>query len=125
MLLLTTTGIWQQYGDSLLGLRRFSAPEMELEGGFKGVMVGGATLIDDPWCPRGRVYAVHTPDTIFVDLMDFGKLSYQDAPQWQRASGRDAWEAVFATYWNYGCTMRHSHGVISGITDTVNYSPVY
>jgi hypothetical protein len=125
MLLLTTTGIWQQYGDSLLGLRRFAAPEMELEGGFKGVMVGGATLIDDPWCPRGRVYAIHTPDTMFVDLMDFGKLSYQDAPQWNRASGRDAWEAVFATYWNYGVTRRNTHGVISGITDTVNYSPVY
>jgi hypothetical protein len=125
MLLITSTGIWQQYGDSLLGLRRFSAPEMELEGGFKGVMVGGATLIDDPWVPRGRVYAIHTPDTIFVDLMDFGKLSYQDAPQWSRASGRDAWEAVFATYWNYGVTRRNTQGVLSGITDTVNYSPVY
>ena len=65
MLLLTTTGIWQQYGDSLLGLRRFSAPEMTLNGGFRGVQVAGATLVDDPWCPRGRLYAVHTNDTVF------------------------------------------------------------
>ena len=124
LLLLTTTGIWQQYGDSMLGIRRFSAPEMTLNGGFKGVQVAGATLIDDPWCPRGRVYAVHTPDTLFVDLMDFGEISFQDTPKWQRMSNRDAYEAVFASYWNYGVTKRNSHGVLSGITDTVDYSPV-
>jgi hypothetical protein len=88
-------------------------------------MVAGATLIDDPWGPRGRVYAVHFPDTIFVDLMDFGELQLQDTPKWQRAANRDAWEVVFATYWNYGVTLRSSHGCISGITDTVSYAPVF
>lgn len=125
MFLLTTTGIWQQYGESLLGLRRFSAPEMELEGGFTATKVAGAALIDDPWCPRGRMYAIHTPSTVFIDLMDFGKLSFQDSPQWQRAVGRDAWEAIYASYWNYGTELRSVHGVISGITDTTNLSPVY
>lgn len=123
--LITTTGIWQAYGDSLLGLRRFDAPERTLEGGFTGVQVAGATLVDDPWAPRGRIYAIHFPDTLFIDLMDFGQLSFQDAPQWQRAADRDAWEAVFATYWNYGVTQRSSHGLIHGVTDTVNYSPVF
>jgi hypothetical protein len=125
MILLTTTGIWQQYGESLLGLRRFSAPEMKLNGGFKGVQVAGATLIDDPWCPRGRLYAIHTPDTIFIDLLDFGQRSFQDAPRWKQASKRDAYEATYAAYWNYGVTQRNSQGVISGITDATNYSPVY
>ena len=125
MLLLTSTGIWQAYGESLLGLRRFSAPQMDLKGGFTGVQVANATLVDDPWAPRGRLYAVHGPDTVFVDLMDFGEVSFQDAPKWQRVSNRDAWEAVFASYWNYGVLNRLSHGVISGITDTVNYSPVF
>jgi len=125
MLLLTTTGIWQAYGESLLGLRRFSAPQMELKGGFTGVQVANATLVDDPWGPRGRLYAVYGPDTAFVDLMDFGEISFQDAPKWQRVSNRDAWEAVFASYWNYGVLNRLSQGVISGITDTVNYSPVF
>jgi hypothetical protein len=125
MLLLTSTGIWQAYGESLLGLRRFSAPTQELKGGFTGVQVANATLVDDPWAPRGRLYAVHGPDTVFVDLMDFGEVSFQDAPKWQRVSNRDAWEAVFASYWNYGVLNRLSHGVISGITDTVNYSPVF
>ncbi len=125
MLLLTTTGIWQEYGDSLLGFRRFTAPEMTLEGGFTGVKVGGATLIDDPWAPRGRIYAIHTKDTVFIDLMDFAKLSYQDSPKWQRAVNRDAFEAVFAAYWNYGALLRASHGVISGIVDTVNFSPIF
>ena len=125
MLLLTTTGIWQAYGESLLGLRRFSAPQMELKGGFTGVQVANATLVDDPWGPRGRLYAVYGPDTAFVDLMDFGEISFQDAPKWQRVSNRDAWEAVFASYWNYGVLNRLSQRVISGITDTVNYSPVF
>lgn len=125
MLLLTTTGIWQAYGGSLLGMRRFDAPVMTLNGGFRGVQVAGAALIDDPWCPRGRLYAIHGPDTIFIDLMDWGEISFQDAPRWQRASNRDAWEASFASYWNYGATIRSSHGVIHSITDTVNYSPVF
>lgn len=125
MLLLTSTGIWQTYGESLLGLRRFSAPTMKLNGGFTGVQVAGATLVDDPWAPRGRIYAVHGPDTIMVDLMDFQKLSHEDAPEWQRAANRDGWEALMGVYWNYGVTRRNSHGVISGITDTVNYSPVF
>lgn len=125
MLLLTTTGIWQTYGETLLGLRRFNAPEMTIEGGFTGVMVAGATLIDDPWMPRGRLYAVHGPDTVFVDLMKFGVLKYQDSPSWRLAATRDGFEQVHGVYANYGVTLRHSHGVISGITDTVNYSPIY
>lgn len=125
MLLLTSTGIWQAYGETLLGLRRFSAPQMDLKGGFTGVQVANATLVDDPWAPRGRLYAVYGPDTVFIDLMDFGEISFQDAPKWQRVSNRDAWEAVFASYWNYGVLNRLSQGVISGITDTVNYSPVF
>lgn len=125
MLLTTTTGIWQQYGDTLLGIRRYDAPTMTLKGGFTGIGVGGAAIVDDPWSPRGRVYAIHGPDTVFIDLMEFGKISFQDAPQWQRAQNQDAWEAIMASYWNFGCYIRASHGVITGISDSVNYSPVY
>lgn len=125
MLLLTTTGIWQQYGDGLLGLRRYTAPKMTLNGGFTGVQVAGSTLIDDPWGPRGRLYAVHASDTVFIDLMDFGTLSFQDSPRWRLATNRDAFEAFFASYWNFGCYIRSSQGVISGITDDTNYSPVF
>lgn len=125
LLLITTTGIWDAYGQSLLGLRRFDAPTMTLNGGFKAVQVAGAALLDDPWAPRGRIYAIHTPDTVFIDLMDFGKLSYQDSPVWTRAADQDAFESVYATYWNYGVFRRSAMGVISGITDTVNYSPIF
>ena len=125
MLLLTTTGIWQKYGESLLGLRRFDAPIMKLNGAFTGVAVAGAALVDDPWCPRSRLYAVHTPDTVFIDLMDWKELQFQDAPRWRMATNQDAWEAIFGSYWNYGALMRSSQGVISGVTDTVNYSPVF
>lgn len=125
MLLITTTGIWQAYGDSMLGMRRFDAPTMTLNGGFKAVEIAGAALLDDPWAPRGRLYAIHGPDTVFVDLMDFGKLSFQDSPQWRMAQNQDAYEAVFGSYWNYGAYIRSSHGVISGITDSVSYAPVY
>lgn len=125
MLLLTSTGVWQTYGESLLGLRRYDAPEMKLEGGFTGVQVAGATLVDDPWSPRGRLYAIHGPDTIFVDLLDFGEISFQDSPRWRLAQNQDAFEAIFASYWNYGTLVRTANGAISGITDTVNYSPVF
>ncbi|KKM95041.1 hypothetical protein LCGC14_1192250 [marine sediment metagenome] len=124
LLLMTTTGIWQAYGESLLGLRRFDAPTMQLKGGFTGVAVGGAALVDDPWAPRGRINAIHGPSTVFIDLMDFGEISFQDAPRWRQSNTRDAWEANFASYWNFGAYLRNAHGVISGITDTVNYSPV-
>lgn len=125
MLLLTTTGIWQTYGESLLGLRRYDAPTMTINGGFTATQVAGAALVDDPWAPRGRLYAIHGPDTVFIDLMAWGEMRYQDAPSWQRARNRDAWEVGFASYWNYGLTMRSTHGVIHGIPDTVNYSPEF
>jgi hypothetical protein len=124
-MLITTPGIWLAYGESLLGLRRFAAPTMELKGGFTGVQVANATLVRDEWAPRGRMYSVYGPDTVFIDLMDFGEVSFQDAPKWQRAANFDRWEAAFASYWNYGASNRISHGVISGITDTVNFSPVF
>lgn len=124
-LLLTTTGIWQSYGSTMLGLRRFDAPQMTLKGGFTGVQVGNATLLDDPWAPRGRVYGIHFPSTVFIDLMDWGEIGFQDSPRWQRVSNRDAWEAVFASYWNYGLFMRNTMGCISSITDTVSYAPVF
>lgn len=125
LLLLTSTGIWQQYGESLMGLRRFAAPEMKLEGGFTGVSCAGGVLVDDPYAPRGRLQAVYGPDTIMVDLMDFGAVSYEDSPEWSRAVGRDGYESLRGVYWNWGVTRRNSHGCISGITDSTNFSPVY
>lgn len=121
----TTTGIWQQYGDSLLGYRRFNAPIMKIEGGYNAVAVAGVPLIDDGWCPRGRMYFIHTPDTIFVDLMDFGKLSYQDSVKWVQAPNQDAWLLAYGAYMGYGCTTRNSHAILSGITDTDNFSPIF
>lgn len=125
MLLLTSTGIWQQYGESLLGLRRYAAPKMKLKGGFTGVSVGDATLIHDPWCPRGRLYMIHTPSLIFIDLLDFNELTYQDSPRWQLSTSQDVYTATFGVYWNFGTLKRNAHGVISGITDSTNYSPVH
>lgn len=125
MLLMTTTGIWQAYGESMLGLRRFSAPTMNLKGGFTGVQVGNATLLDDPWCPRGRMYAIHTPDLLWVDLQDFGELSYEDSPTWQLSTTQDKYVSTFGAYWNFGALLRNTHGVITGITDSTNYSPVF
>lgn len=125
LLLLTTTGVWQTYGESLLGLRRFAAPTMQLNGGFTGTQVAGATLVDDPWAPQGRIYAIHGPDSIFVDLMDFGEISFQDSPRWRLAANQDAFEAIFASYWNYGTLVRTANGCIYNISDTVNYSPVF
>ena len=125
MLLLTTTGIWQAYGESLLGLRRFNAPELTLQGGFTGVKVANATLLHDPWCPRGRLYMIHTPSLIFIDLMDFGEITYQDSPKWQGSTTQDIFTATFGAYWNFGTLKRNANGVISSITDATNYSPVY
>ena len=125
MLLVTSTGIWQQYGESLLGLRRYAAPKMTLKGGFTGVQVGDAVLTHDPWCPRGRIYMIHTPSLIFIDLMDFGELTYQDSPRWQLSTTQDVYTATFGVYWNFGTLKRNAHGVISGITDTTNFSPVF
>jgi len=125
MLLLTSTGIWQKYGDGLLGLQRFAAPAMKLDGGFNAVSVAGAALVDDPWNPRGRIYAIYTPDTVFVDLMDFGQRSFKDAPVWSRAPNQDSYESIYATYWNYGLFNRISQGVISGISDTTSFAPVF
>lgn len=125
MLLVTSTGIWQTYGESLLGLRQFVAPKMTLNGGFEAVQVAGSALLDDPWAPRSRLNAIYTPDTIFIDLMEFGDLTYEDSATWVRGVNADEFERAYGAYMNYGVTRRNSHGIISGITDTDNFSPVF
>jgi hypothetical protein len=62
---------------------------------------------------------------IFVDLLDFGELKYQDSSAWQISTTQDIFTATFGAYWNFGTLKRNSHMVISGITDATNYSPVF
>ncbi|KKL78891.1 hypothetical protein LCGC14_2020270 [marine sediment metagenome] len=54
-----------------------------------------------------------------------GELSYEDSPRWQLSTTQDIYTATFGAYWNFGTTKRNANGVISGITDTTNYSPVF
>ena len=62
---------------------------------------------------------------VFQSLKEeFGEISLQNDPRWEKSNTRDAREANFASYRNFGAYLRSSHGVISGITDTVNYSPL-
>lgn len=125
LLLLTTPGIWKKYANSLLGMRRFSGGEMELKGGFTGVKVANATLVPDNWCPRGRIYSLYTPELVYIDLKDFDPVKYDDSPTWNKANRRDHFEMTFGTYMNMGTYLRAVHGVITGISDPTNFSPVY
>jgi len=122
-LLITSTGITIQYAEPLLGQRRFER-DYELRGGWKATTVAGLPMIDDPDCPRGRLYLIHIPSLTWVDLRNFGKLKYGDSTGWIQVADQDAFACTLRSYWNFGCIVRNTHGVIHGITDTADYSRV-
>jgi rhodanese-related sulfurtransferase len=118
-----SSGILVQYADTLLGERRFERT-YELKGGWKAMEVAGLPLIDDPDMPRGMFDVVHVPSLTWVDLRDFGKLKYGDSTAWVQSQGRDAFECTLRSYWNFGCIVRNTHGCLTGITDTMDFSRV-
>lgn len=122
-LLVTTPGIEQKLADSLLSQRRFEANSaLTLKGGFKAVNICGLPLISDPWCPPGTIYLIHLPTMVYVDLLDWAKLSFEGAGPWRFVANVDAYEVNYGAYWNLGALQRNSQGSITGYVDNDRYS---
>lgn len=124
-LLMTTPGVERKLAESFLGQRRWEAgSSVTLKGGFKAINLFGLPLVSDSWCPKGTLYSVHIPSLTWVDLMDWVKLSYEDAGAWRFITKRDAYEVNFGAYWNFGGLQRNTHGSITGYEDDDRYTHV-
>lgn len=124
-LLMTTPGIEKKLAESFLGQRRWEASSsVTLKGGYKAINLFGLPLVSDYWCPKGTVYSVHLGSLTWVDLMDWVKISFEDAGPWRFIAGRDAYEVTFGAYWNFGGLQRNSHGIITGYDDADRFTHV-
>ena len=118
-LILTTKGMIRQYFDLLTDEVRINTP-LNLKGGYQAVSfyAGGKQI---PMLPvydqtKGRMDFLNTSDIQLYEQSDFMWLD-QGAGILQKIPNVDAWHAELALYANIGCTRRHAHGAMTGLTE--------
>lgn len=110
-----------KYAQLLQTDRRFSAPVLTLDGGFKAVQYTGpggtAPWIMDPFVRNNRIYMPHEPDLARWEMTPVEFID-EDGSMWQRAlDGTDAFEAVLATYQQVGAHRCNRSTLLADITD--------
>jgi hypothetical protein len=126
-IIVTTPGLKKSYIEAVQGQRQLTLAQTSktLKGGYAATAhCNEVPIIDDPYCPAGTVYLLHTPSLGWVDAQDFGQVQYEGASAWRWVADRDAYETSSSIFFNTATTMRNAHGSITGYTDTVRYSPL-
>lgn len=111
---MTTPGIYLNFGETLLGLKRFN-DTYTLKGGFATVDVNGMPLFIDHDHPLGMYSIVCKEDIALVDLEDLGYVDL-DGSMYARITDADAFEVTIKEYWSFISTRRNTHLRIEGIT---------
>lgn len=126
-IIVTTPGLKKSYIEAVQGQRQLTLAQTSktLKGGYAATAhCNEVPIIDDPYCPAGTVYLLHTPSLGWVDAQDFGQVQYEGASAWRWVADRDAYETSSSIFFNTATTMRNAHGSITGYVDTVRYSPL-
>lgn len=111
---MTSPGLYLNFGETLLGLKRFN-DTYELKGGFSTVDVNGMPTFIDYDNPLGTWSIVCKEDFARVNLEDQGYIDL-DGSMYLRITDTDAFEAVIKEYWSYISLRRNSSLRIEGIT---------
>lgn len=123
----TTPGLKKSFVEAVQGQRQLTLAQTSktLNGGYAAnASCNGVAILDDPYCPAGTVYLLHTPSLGWVDAQDFGQVEYEGASAWRWVADRDAYETSSSIFFNVATTMRNAHGLITGYTDSFRYSPL-
>jgi hypothetical protein len=124
--IVTTPGLKKSYIESVQGQRQLTLQQtaINLKGGYAATAsCNGVPILDDPYCPAGTVYLIHLPSVGWVDAQDFNKVTYEGESAWRWVADRDAYETSSSIIFNTATTMRNAHGIITGYTDAVRYTP--
>ena len=114
----TTRGISIELQDQLAGLRRFTGESTKLKGGYEGVSIGGRTVLEGDWCPKGNWFAINT-DKDVVGMADLVKMGYVDldGAKLHRIEGRHAYRADLWFPHNAIWFSRSAHARIGDLQD--------
>jgi hypothetical protein len=112
-LMLTTYGVRRAYLDLLTSLKRF-ANTLELEGGWKALDFNGKPLTVDSDCQAGVIYYL---DESHLKLYQMGDPAWaeEDGAILCRVSGKDAYDAFYFWYVEFGTDKRNAHAVLKDI----------
>lgn len=108
-------GVRRAYLNLLTSLKRFSNT-LELEGGWKALDFNGKPLVVDPDCPGNLIYYLDERHLKFYQMND-PSWAEEDGAVLHRVSGKDAYEAFYFWYVEFGTDKRRVHAVLKDITE--------
>ncbi len=109
-------GVKRAYINYLISNER-TPQTVELEGGFKGIMVCGVPMVSDRFCPEGTMYVLNTKDFHLHQLCDWRWLEGDDGKVIKQVAGKPVYSATLVKYVDLICDRPIGQAMISGITE--------
>lgn len=104
----------RHYETLLQAQKRFVNP-MELEGGFKALEFDGMPIVVDKDAPPERMFFLHTPDLVWMQMQDFDWMD-RDGAVLSRVDDYDAYKATLIGYKEMVCKKPANQAILYGIT---------
>lgn len=114
-LMICNYGVRRAYMNLLTSLKRFQSP-MKLEGGFDALDYNGKPLVVDPDCQSNLIYFLDESHLKFYQMND-PSWAEEDGAVLCRVSGKDAYDAYYYWYTEFGTDKRSAHAVLKDITE--------
>ena len=115
----TSLGVRRAYFALLTQQRRFQGT-MEFSGGFSGLKFNYAgkdmPLVEDPDCPRGRVYAVPEKDMRVYHTKDW-HFEEKTGSMFVQVPNMDAFDVLMKRYFELGLRTRNGLGALTGVSE--------
>jgi hypothetical protein len=112
-------GIRRAYYALLQQQRRFQGT-MEFSGGFSGLKFSYAgkdmPLVEDPDCPRGRLYAVPEKDMRVYHTKDW-HFEEKTGSMFVQVPNTDAFDVLMKRYFELGLKQRNGLGALTGVSE--------
>jgi hypothetical protein len=116
----TSLGVRRAYFALLTQQRRYQGT-MEFSGGFSGLKFNYAgkdmPLVEDPDCPRGRVYAVPEKDMRVYHTKDW-HFEEKTGSMFVQVPNTDAFDVLMKRYFELGLRQRNGLGALTGVSET-------
>lgn len=115
--LFTDLGTRRAYFNLLTTQRRFTDTK-NFEGGLTGLAFAYDTdipLVTDVDAPAGKIWFLKEDDLKLYRRRPW-YFEERGGDIWKWVVGFDAWEALMKQYWEFACSRRNTHGVMTGIT---------
>jgi hypothetical protein len=114
-LILTSFGVRRAFWNILQSQIRYPQAKT-LSGGYTALDFDGMDLVEDLHAPYGKMYFVDEDHIFFLEASPWGWFD-KDGSLLNRVANKDAYEAVYFSYYNLATDRRNTQAVLYGITD--------